>query len=162
LSRTATAILARRGRLPADKELMTELAATLVGNEYGSEMIGDAIEPFFQQAIAREKYHPLLPQERPVVMNVKGASASGKSTMRPLQRILANRLGLPWEEFALISPDIWRKFLLDYGTLGAAYKYAGTLTGHELEIVDKKLDRYMARKAEKGETSHLLIDRFRF
>jgi hypothetical protein len=95
-------------------------------------------------------------------MNVKGASASGKSTMRPLQRVLAKRLGLPWEEFALISPDIWRKFLLDYGSLGAAYKYAGTLTGHELEIIDQKLDRYMAKKADRGEMSHLLIDRFRF
>jgi hypothetical protein len=51
-------------------------------------------------------------------MNVKGASASGKSMMRPLQRILAGKLNFPWEELALISPDIWRKFLLDYGSLG--------------------------------------------
>src|SRR5262249_20816985 len=94
--------------------------------------------------------------------NVKGASASGKSTMRPLQRALARKLGLPWENFALISPDIWRKFLLDYGSLGSAYKYAGTMTGHEVEIIDKKLDRHMATKAVRGETSHLLIDRFRF
>ena len=42
----------------------------------------------------------------------------GKSTMRPLQRILAGKLNFPWEELALISPDIWRKFLLDYGSLG--------------------------------------------
>jgi hypothetical protein len=82
--------------------------------------------------------------------------------MRPLQRALAKKLGFPWEDFALISPDIWRKFLLDYGSLGAAYKYAGTLTGHEIEIVDKKLDRHMARKWARGEVSHLLIDRFRF
>ena len=102
------------------------------------------------------------PQHKPVMMNVKGASASGKSTMRPLQRNLAEKLGLPWQEFALISPDIWRKFLLDYGSLGAAYKYAGTLTGHEVEIIDKKLDRHMAMKDGRGEMSHLLIDRFRF
>jgi hypothetical protein len=31
-----------------------------------------------------------------------------------------------------------------------------------LQIVDKKLDRYMAMKAERGEMTHLLIDRFRF
>jgi hypothetical protein len=104
----------------------------------------------------------LSPQETPVIMNVKGASASGKSTMRPLQRILAKKLGLPWEDFALISPDIWRKFLLDYGALGAAYKYAGTMTGHEIEIIDKKLDRYMATSAANGKMPHLLIDRFRF
>src|SRR5262249_10051819 len=36
------------------------------------------------------------------------------------------------------------------------------LTGDELRIVDQKLDRYMARKAELGVMSHLLIDRFRF
>ena len=36
------------------------------------------------------------------------------------------------------------------------------MTGLDLEIVDRKLDRYMARKAEKGTMSHLLIDRFRF
>jgi hypothetical protein len=119
----ATAITARRGRLLASKDLLTELAVTRVCNNYGSEVIGNAIEPFIQEALSREGYQPLPPQERPVVMNVKGASASGKSTMRPLQRTLAKKLGLPWEEFALISPDIWRKFLLDYGSLGAAYKY---------------------------------------
>src|SRR5262249_52302313 len=131
-------------------------------NDHGSEVIGEAIDPFLQEAVAREGYQPLPAQETPVVMNVKGASASGKSTMRPLQRILARKLGFPWEEFALISPDIWRKFLLDYGSRGAAYKYAGTMTGHEVEIVDKKLDRHMASKANLGEMPHLLIDRFRF
>jgi len=162
LSRIATAVISRRGRLFGDKELLAELAVTLVCNDYGSEVIGDAIEPFFQEAVAREGYRPLPPQQKPVVMNVKGASASGKSTMRPLQRMLAKKLNLPWEEFALISPDIWRKFLLDYGSLGAAYKYAGTMTGIELEIIDEKLDRRMATKSARGEMTHLLIDRFRF
>ena len=162
LSGIATAIISRRGRLFGDNKLLTDLAVTLVCNDYGSEVIGDAIGPFFQEAVLREGYRPLPPQEKPVVMNVKGASASGKSTMRPLQQILAKKLNFPWEEFALISPDIWRKFLLDYGSLGAAYKYAGALTGHEVEIIDKKLDRHMATKAARGEISHLLIDRFRF
>jgi hypothetical protein len=36
------------------------------------------------------------------------------------------------------------------------------MTGHEVKIIDKKLDRHMARKAIRGEMSHLLIDRFRF
>jgi hypothetical protein len=162
LSRIATAITARRGRLFPDRELLTDLAVRLVCNDFGSEAIGDAIAPFIRDAALREGYRPLSPQERPVIMNVKGASASGKSTMRPLQRALAKKLGLPWENFALISPDIWRKFLLDYGSLGSAYKYAGTLTGHEIEIIDRKLDRHMALKAVRGETSHLLIDRFRF
>ena len=34
------------------------------------------------------------------------------------------------------------------------------LTGEELRIVDQKLDRYVARKAERGEMTHLLIDQF--
>ena len=162
LSRIATAVTARRGRLFADKELLTDLAVRLVCNDFGSEAIGDAIAPLIQEAAVREGYRSLSAQERPVIMNVKGASASGKSTMRPLQRALAKKLGFPWESFALISPDIWRKFLLDYGSLGSAYKYAGTMTGHEIEIIDKKLDRHMAVKAARGEMPHLLIDRFRF
>jgi hypothetical protein len=158
LSTLATAITARRGRLLADKELLADLAVRLVCNDFGSE----AIAPLIKEAALREGYRPLSPQDRPVIMNVKGASASGKSTMRPLQRALARKLGFPWESFALISPDIWRKFLVDYGSLGSAYKYAGTMTGHEIAIVDAKLDRHMAMKATRGEISHLLIDRFRF
>jgi hypothetical protein len=161
LSRVATGIISRQGRL-YDKSLLVELAVTLACNDYGSEVIGHAIEPFVQEAAAREGLRPLPPQEHPIVMNVKGASASGKSTMRPLQRELAERLRLPWQEFALISPDIWRKFLLDYGSLGPAYKYAGTLTAHEVEIIDKKLDLRMAAKSADGTMPHLLIDRFRF
>jgi len=41
-------------------------------------------------------------------------------------------------------------------------KPAGALTSEELQIVDRKLDRYMARKQRLGSMSHLLIDRFRF
>ncbi|MBI1205178.1 MAG: hypothetical protein GC182_21950 [Rhodopseudomonas sp.] len=162
LARVATAIVARRGRLYIDKDLIAEIAITLVGNDYGSEVIGHAIEPMVEQAVTQEGYKRLPAQQKPVVMNVKGASAAGKSTMRPLQRRLASKLNFPWDEFALISPDIWRKFLLDYEALGPAYKYAGTMTGHEVEIIDKKLDRYMAARAARGEMSHLLIDRFRF
>ena len=162
LNRIATVVMSRHGRLFGDNALLTELAVTLVCNNYGSEVIGNAIVPFIQEAVSLEGYRALPRQEKPVVMNVKGASASGKSTMRPLQRILAGKLNLPWEEFALISPDIWRKFLLDYGSLGPAYKYAGMLSGHEIEIIDQKLDRRMAARATRGEMSHLLIDRFRF
>ena len=162
LHRVATAVISRRGRLMGDNELLRELAVTLLCNDFGSEAIGEAILPFVQEAAACEGYRFLPRQEKPIVMNVKGAPASGKSTMRPLQKTLAGKLNLPWVEFALISPDIWRKFLLDYAALGPAYKYAGTLTGHELEIIDRKLDRRMANRAAKGEMPHLLIDRFRF
>ena len=162
LHKVATAVISRRGRLLGDTELLKELAVTLLCNDFGSEIIGETIYPFVQEGAACEGYRLLPPQQKPTVMNVKGAPASGKSTMRPLQKMLAGKLNLPWEEFALISPDIWRKFLLDYAALGSAYKYAGTLTGHEVEIIDKKLDRRMANRAAKGGMPHLLIDRFRF
>jgi hypothetical protein len=162
LHKVATAVLSHRGRLLGDKELLRELAITLLCNDFGSEVIGEAILPFIQEAVACEGYRSLPRQEKPIVMNVKGAPASGKSTMRPRQKMLAGKLNLPWGEFALISPDIWRKFLLDYVALGTAYKYAGTLTGREVEIIDRKLDRRMAKRAAEGEMPHLLIDRFRF
>jgi len=162
LARLGGAIRIRHGRLRGDLALLTRLAVEMIGNEHGSEVIGQIIAPWIRQAAEKEGYRLLPRQERPVVMNVKGASASGKSTMRPLQRRLAEEVGVRWTDFALVSPDIWRKYLLDYDSLGAAAKYAGTLTGQELAIVDQKLDRYMAQKAERGEMSHLLIDRFRF
>ena len=162
LHRVATAVISRRGRLLGDNALLRELAVTLLCNDLGSEVIGEAIVTFVQEAVACEGYRFLPRQEKPVVMNVKGASASGKSTMRPLQKMLAGKLNFPWDDFALISPDIWRKFLLDYAALGTAYKYAGTLTGHEVEIIDRKLDDRMADRATRGEMPHLLIDRFRF
>ena len=109
-----------------------------------------------------EGYRFLPSQSKPIVMNTKGASAAGKSTIRPQQRLLAERMGIPWEDFALISPDYWRKHLLRYDSLGDDYKYAAMLTGRELEFIDKKLDRYMAQKAINKTVPHLLIDRFRF
>jgi hypothetical protein len=159
---TADAIFARRGRLTTDRKLMTSIALRLVCNDHGSLIIGEALEPLFRDAVQQEGYRFLPAQSRPIVMNVKGASASGKSTMRPLQKQLAQRLGVDWADFALISPDIWRKYLLDYDSLGRAWRYAGTLTGTEVAIIDQKLDRYMSFKGKLGQLPHLLIDRFRF
>jgi hypothetical protein len=162
LSRLVAALVVRHERVWADRGLVARVATDLASNEWGSAAVGATIEPMIAAAVDREGYRVLRRQERPVVMNTKGPSAAGKSTMRPLQKQLAGRIGVDWAEFALISPDIWRKQLLDYGSLGDAYKYAGAFTGDELAIVDQKLDRYMARKAQRGEMSHLLIDRFRF
>ncbi len=155
-------IVGRRGRLIADKDLIVRLAAIWVCNTYGSRWIGDKIAPLIETAAKAEGYTFLPHQAKPFVLNVKGASAAGKSSIRSWQRELAERLGVAWQDFALVSPDYWRKYLLDYDSLGENYKYAAMLTGQELEIIDKKLDRYMEAKAERGQMPHLLIDRFRF
>ncbi len=162
LARIVSALFIRHGRLWGSRELISSLATIMATNARASEEIGLLLDAWLP-GVAKSEGYALLPRQgRPVVMNTKGPSASGKSTLRPLQRKLAGEIGVNWSEFALISPDIWRKQLLDYATLGAAYKYGGAFTGEELEIVDHKLDRYMARKAERGDMSHLLIDRFRF
>ncbi len=162
LVRVASAVRRKYGRLVGDANLLSKLALPIAINEYGSELIGRHIEPHFLRAVSEEGYKLLSYQAHPVIMNIKGASASGKSTMRPMQKQLAKRLGIPWDEVALISPDIWRKFLLDYSSLGPARRYAGALTGQEVAIIDKKLDRHMMNKGEKGQLPHLIIDRFRF
>jgi hypothetical protein len=162
LARVAAAIFKRHGGPWGTQALIASLATDVASNEHGSDLVGRAIEPLLLHAARSEGYSLLPAQQAPVIMNTKGPSASGKSTLRPLQKQLASDIGANWSDFALISPDIWRKQLLDYDALGADYKYAGSFTGEELQIVDQKLDRYMAGKAERGQISHLLIDRFRF
>ena len=162
LAQVANALIIKHGRIIGDKALLTSLSSGLLCNQHGSEMIGEMIAPYILQAAEQEGYRLLPAQSEPVVINVKGASASGKSTMRPAQQKHVEKLGLNWQDFALISPDIWRKYLLDYDSLGEACKYAGTLAGDEIPIVDQKLDRYIGKKAAAGKISHLLIDRFRF
>jgi hypothetical protein len=162
LAQVMSALFAVHGQPWGTPELIVSLATDLACNTYGSEVLGKMIEPLLQQAAREQGYGLLPPQPHPVVINTKGPSASGKSTLRPLQKRLAGAIGVPWSDFALISPDIWRKQLLDYASLGKAYKYAGALTSDELQVVDQKLDRYMALKHSRGAMSHLLIDRFRF
>jgi len=162
LSRVVRALLSRHGRPWGTREIIAAIATGIACNELGAERIGAVLEPLLDDAASREGLRRVPRQPSPVVMNTKGPSASGKSTLRPLQRQLAGRIGVDWAEFALISPDIWRKQLLDYASLGDAYKYAGAFTGDEVHIVDCKLDGYMARKAMRGGMTHLLIDRFRF
>jgi len=162
LGKVVAALLIRHGGLWGSRELVAGIATDIACNDFGADEIGRLIAPWLAAAAGSEGYAVLPRQERPFVMNTKGPSASGKSTLRPLQKKLAGDIGVNWSDFALISPDIWRKQLLDYGTLRDAYRYGGSFTAEELQIVDQKLDRYMARKAELGGMSHLLIDRFRF
>lgn len=162
LSTVVGGIVGRHGRLLADRDMVARFALNMVCNGQGSRLVGTWIEPIIRTAAAREGYRFLPVQAKSIFLNVKGSSAAGKSTIRPAQRALAEKLGVPWENFALISPDYWRKHLLDYQSLGEDYKYAAMLTGQELEIIDRKLDRHMEAKALGQALPHVLIDRFRF
>lgn len=155
-------VLARRGALYVDDALIRRLAVNLVSNSYGCNRIGHAVAPLFDAGVIALGYRRLPLQTEPVVMNCKGASASGKSTIRHHQRNLAIKLGLNWQDFAIISPDYWRKLLIDYSGLAGDYKYAAMLCGHEVEIIDRKLDRLLTENAEAAGLPHLLVDRFRF
>ncbi len=162
LRRAAAAVAATQGSIVGHGPVIERLAIAIATNDYGSRRLGALIEPLFLAAIDTEGYRPLPTQPRPIVMNTKGASAAGKSTLRPKQRALAERIGANWSDFAIISPDIWRKQLLDYDSLGQDRRWAGTLTAYEVEIIDRKLDRHIAARAEAGLLTHMLIDRFRF
>jgi hypothetical protein len=162
LARVMSALFTTHGFAWGTRDLIVSVATDIACNDFGSDAGGRAIEPLLMSAARSEGYRLLPRQDRPVVINTKGPSASGKSTLRPLQKKLVGDIGAEWSDFALISPDIWRKQLLDYGSLGPAYRYAGAFTAEELQIIDQKLDRYMARKNRRGDMTHLLIDRFRF
>ncbi len=129
LARILASLFTTHGRPWGSRELISRLAQERALNVMGSDAVGKAIEPHLKEAAHAEGFGLLPPQDRPIVINTKGASASGKSTLRPLQQRLAGDIGVQWSDFALISPDIWRKQLLDYASLGPAYKYAGALTG---------------------------------
>ena len=162
LARVVSALISRHGQVWGNRELLASLATDIACNDFAGDEIGHLIEPWVQDAAGELGYRLLPPQKAAVVLNTKGPSASGKSTLRPLQKALAGEIGVDWADFALISPDIWRKQLLDYATLGPDFRYAGAFTGDEVQIIDEKLDRYIARKAERASIPHLLIDRFRF
>lgn len=162
IARTLGSVLNKRGALVVGPDIISKVALGLVMNRLGSTAVGRCVEDLFASGVKAKNYQRLPPQAEPVVLNAKGASASGKSTIRNAQRQIAEGLGLDWRDFAIISPDYWRKALLDYESLGADYKYAAMMTGHELEVIDRKLDILMGVRGRLGTVPHMLIDRFRF
>ncbi len=163
LHRVLGAVLATRGRLGSDHAVLAELATRHVCNRLGSRLIGGVIAPLVEVAIETEGYTRVANRAAPLLISLKGASAAGKSSIRPMVKRLMLDSGIDPDDYATISPDVWRRLLLDYDSLGEAYKYAGHLTSRELVVIDAKLDRYIRDKAERGQgISHLLVDRFRF
>ncbi len=83
LATVVAGLVARHGHLPRNADLLRKLAAILVSNGYGSRRIGELIAPWFDAVVAAEGYRRVRAQERPVVMNVKGASASARARSAP-------------------------------------------------------------------------------
>ena len=163
LYRVLGAITVKRGRLGADQALLARLVSEHVGNHYGAQRIGQLIAPLVEAAITREGYARTPNRDAPLLISLKGAAASGKSSLRPMIKQVMREQGIEPDGYATISPDVWRRLLLDYNALGTAYKYAGHLTSRELIVIDGKLDRYIRHKANRDHAiPHFLVDRFRF
>jgi thymidylate kinase len=163
LHRILGALIGRYGRIIGDPATLARMAAHLVANSHGSRSIGERIAPWVEAAIERENYKRVVVRAAPVLMSLKGASGAGKSYLRPMLRQTMREQGVEPESYATISPDIWRRLLLDYEALGSARKYAGQLTSHELVAIDRKLDHYIQFKANRDNAMpHLVVDRFRF
>lgn len=163
LYRVLGAIAGRHGSLGANRDLLATLVSRHVCNSYGSKLIGQAIGPLIDAAIEREAYTRVPNRAAPILISVKGASAAGKSSLRPMLKQVLREQGIEPDGYITISPDVWRRMLLDYVSLGPAYKYAGLLTGRELMVIDGKLDRYIRDKANRAQAiPHFFVDRFRF
>lgn len=164
LYRILGAVLAARGWIArSERSLLATLVQRHVCNEFGARMIGEASAPHIETAIDRLGYKRVPTRARPVLVSLKGASAAGKSSIRPMVKRLMVESGIEPDGYATISPDVWRRLLLDFDSLGSAGKYAGHLTSREVMVIDAKLDHYIREKADRARTiPHLLVDRFRF
>ena len=163
LYRVLGSIATTRGFIGHDPAYLTRICVNHAGNYLGSRDIGRQVGELVRQAIDEEGYALIPDAEKPILISLKGASAAGKSSLRPMLQQMMTRLGIEQQGYGTISPDIWRRLLLDYDDLGKAYKYAGRFTSHEVNIIDTKLDHYIRAKAEQRHSiPHLMVDRFRF
>ncbi|WP_168012310.1 hypothetical protein [Halomonas salinarum] len=161
--RVLSAIASNQGHIGVDRALLARLITQQVCNDFGSRHLGEQIAPHVARAIDIEGYSRLPCASEPILISLKGASAAGKSSLRPLLKNTLRDLGIQPDHYGTVSPDIWRRLLLDYDALGEAYKYAGRLSGKEVKLIDAKLDRYIRDKAQRDRSiPNLLIDRFRF
>ena len=163
LYRVLGSIANKRGFLGNDKSLLVELTTRHACNFYGARLIGKKIHTLVTRAISEQIYDVIPDAKKATLISLKGTSAAGKSSLRPMLRKVMRKIGMTDGSYGTISPDVWRRLLIDYDSLGEAYKYAGRLTSYEVNIVDSKLDRYIRGKAEiKQSIPHLMVDRFRF
>ncbi|MFT5502300.1 MAG: hypothetical protein ACI845_002710 [Gammaproteobacteria bacterium] len=163
LYRVLSAVSATRGYLGHDIEFLVKIATRHAANFHGSRLIGKRVESQLRRAIEEGDYQYIPDAKKPILISLKGASAAGKSSLRPRLQEMIKSEGIEQDGYGTISPDIWRRMLLDYDSLGNAFKYAGRLTSLEVNIIDAKLDRYIRGKAQhRHSIPHLMVDRFRF
>ena len=163
LYRVLGSIATSRGFIGNDPEYLKNICVRHACNYLGSREIGRKVGALVDEAIAAEGYERIADAEIPILISLKGASAAGKSSLRPMLSEMMTELGFEEHGYGTISPDIWRRMLLDYDALGESYKYAGRFTSHEINIIDTKLDHYIRAKAEhRHSIPHLMVDRFRF
>jgi hypothetical protein len=163
LHRVLDSIARTRGFIGNDLQYLAHICVLHASNYLGSRYIGEQIDELVSEAIKVEGYCVVSDAQKPILISLKGASASGKSSLRPKLRSMMAELGIKDQGYATISPDIWRRLLLDYESLGDCYKYAGRFTSHEVSVIDARLDHYIRAKAEKRHSiPHLVVDRFRF
>ncbi len=163
LHRVLGAITRTRGFIGNDPQYLAHICVLHACNTLVSRVIGRRVGELVSEAVKQEGYALIPDAKSPVLFSLKGASASGKSHLRPMLRSKMATIGIADDAYGTISPDIWRKLLLDYESLGESYKYAGRFTSHEVSVIDAKLDRYIRDKAKKSHSiPHLVVDRFRF
>ncbi|MDH3635928.1 MAG: zeta toxin family protein [Gammaproteobacteria bacterium] len=163
LYRVLGSIATTRGFVGNDPDYLKNICVRHACNYLGSREIGNKVGKLVDEAIAAEGYERIADAEKPILISLKGASAAGKSSLRPMLSQMMTDLGIEDHGYGTISPDIWRRMLLDYDALGESYKYAGRFTSHEINIIDTKLDHYIRAKADqKHSIPHLMVDRFRF
>ncbi len=163
LYRVLGSIATTRGFIGNDPQYLAQICVRHACNHLGSREIGRKVGELVLAATTNEGYDLIPDAEKPVLISLKGASAAGKSSLRPMLREMMTQLGFEDQGYGTISPDIWRRLLLDYDALGESYKYAGRFTSHEVNIIDTKLDHYIRAKAEQRHSiPHLMVDRFRF
>ncbi|MCP4877017.1 MAG: hypothetical protein GY896_16280 [Gammaproteobacteria bacterium] len=163
LYRVLGSIATTRGFIGNDPDYLEKICVRHACNYLGSRDIGARVGILVNQAIEAEGYERIADADKPILISLKGASAAGKSSLRPMLSEMMSKLGIDDQGYGTISPDIWRRMLLDYDALGESYKYAGRFTSHEINLVDNKLDHYIRAKAEhRHSIPHLMVDRFRF
>ena len=163
LYRILGAIATTRGFIGNDPDYLRDICVRHACNYLGTREIGRQVGGLVNRAIEAEGYDRIADADTPILISLKGASASGKSSLRPMLSEMMAELGIEEHGYGTISPDIWRRMLIDYEALGEHHKYAGRFTSHEVNIIDNKLDHYIRAKADKRNSiPHLMVDRFRF